>query len=97
MSNLPTFIAPARFTDPALALEQVARIYDANIGHLRHAMQQFVAGNDALGRVSENGANRVPRPAERTTPHTPMPLTLASSRRSKSDQSRRRTQVGDGH
>ena len=51
MANLPTFIAPARFTDPALALEQVARIYDASIGHLRQAMQQFVAGDDALCHV----------------------------------------------
>ena len=29
----------------------MARIYDASIGHLRQAMQQFVAGDDALGHV----------------------------------------------
>ena len=46
MSHLPTFIAPARFTDAAAALDQVARIYDASIAHLRQSMQQFVA-NDA--------------------------------------------------
>lgn len=44
-------------------------------------------GNDAFGRVSENGANRVPRPAERITPHTPTPLTIASSRPSAPDRS----------
>jgi AMP nucleosidase len=51
MPNLPTFIAPARFTDPALALEQVLRIYEASIQHLRQAMQRFVAGDDTLGHV----------------------------------------------
>ena len=44
MLNQPTFIAPQRFTDPALALAQVCKIYDAAIAHLRHSMQQFVAG-----------------------------------------------------
>jgi AMP nucleosidase len=44
MLNQPTFIAPQRFTDPALALAQVCKIYDAAITHLRHSMQQFVAG-----------------------------------------------------
>lgn len=44
-------MAPLRFTDPAAALAQVARIYDASIGHLRQAMQRFVAGDDSLGHV----------------------------------------------
>jgi AMP nucleosidase len=51
MPNQPPFIAPQRFTDPALALAQVGRIYDAGIAHLRHCMQQFVAGHDTTERV----------------------------------------------
>ena len=51
MSTLPTFIAPTRFTDAAAALAQVVRIYDASIQHLRHAMQQFVAGEDSVGHA----------------------------------------------
>jgi AMP nucleosidase len=51
MPNQPTFIAPKRFTDPALALTQVCLIYDAGIAHLRHCMQQFVAGHDPHERV----------------------------------------------
>ena len=51
MPHLPTFIAPARFTDAALALAQVLRIYDSSIQHLRQAMQRFVAGDDTQGRV----------------------------------------------
>ena len=47
----PTFIAPQRFTDPALALAQVCKIYDAAIVHLRQSMQQFVAGHDTQERV----------------------------------------------
>jgi AMP nucleosidase len=45
MLQQPTFIAPQRFTDPALALAQVCKIYDAAIAHLRSSMQQFVAGD----------------------------------------------------
>lgn len=51
MSLLPPFIAPARFTDPSAALEQVIRIYESSINHLREAMAQFVAGNNPTGRV----------------------------------------------
>ncbi len=40
---LPPFIAPAQFTDAAAALAQVQTIYNAQIDHLRRAMQQFVA------------------------------------------------------
>jgi len=47
----PTFIAPQRFTEPVLALAQAARIYDAGIGHLRSAMQRFVAGETLGGHV----------------------------------------------
>ena len=51
MSNLPPFMAPLRFTDPAAALAQVTHIYDASISHLRQAMQRFVSGDDSLGHV----------------------------------------------
>jgi AMP nucleosidase len=40
-----------QFTDAAQALAQVARIYEANILHLRQAMKRFVAGEDDLGHV----------------------------------------------
>ena len=51
MSSLPPFIAPLKFTDPAAALAQVMRIYDASIAHLRQAMAQFVAGDNNTGHV----------------------------------------------
>jgi AMP nucleosidase len=51
MSSLPPFIAPLKFTDPAAALAQVMRIYDASIAHLRQAMAQFVAGDNSTGHV----------------------------------------------
>lgn len=51
MPYMPTFIAPARFTDPAAALAQVRMIYDRQIGHLRDAMQRFVAGESLPGHV----------------------------------------------
>jgi AMP nucleosidase len=51
MPYLPPFIAPTRYTDPAAALAQVCAIYDQQIGHLRDAMQQFVAGVDLPGHV----------------------------------------------
>ena len=51
MSNLPAFIAPSRFTDPAAALVKAREIYDASIAHLREAMRRFVAGDDFPGRV----------------------------------------------
>ncbi len=47
MPQIPDFIAPTRHTDPAQALAQVQHIYQQQIGHLRSAMQRFVAG-DAL-------------------------------------------------
>ncbi len=47
MLSQPPFIAPQRFTDPALALAQVCKIYDAAIAHLRSSMQQFVAGENS--------------------------------------------------
>ena len=43
------FVAPARFHDPAAALERVRSIYDASIAHLRAALQRYVAGED-VGR-----------------------------------------------
>ena len=51
MPYMPTFIAPARFTDPVAALEQVRLIYDSGLTHLREAMQRFVAGESMPGRV----------------------------------------------
>jgi AMP nucleosidase len=51
MSNLPPFIAPERFTDADAAFNQVMRIYDGSISHLRQAMQRFVAGDDSTGHV----------------------------------------------
>ena len=47
----PPFIAPARFDDPAAALAQVRRIYDASVLHLREALQRFVAGETPAQRV----------------------------------------------
>jgi AMP nucleosidase len=51
MATLPTFIAPQRFSTPEATLEQVARIYDSSIAHLRESMHQFVAGNDSMGHI----------------------------------------------
>ena len=51
MPYLPTFIAPARFTDPVAALARVREIYDSSIAHLRSAMQRFVAGESLGGHV----------------------------------------------
>jgi AMP nucleosidase len=45
------FIAPLRFDDPAAALAQVRTIYEASINTLRQGVQQFVAGNTAVGRI----------------------------------------------
>jgi AMP nucleosidase len=49
--QLPAFIAPAQFTDAALALAQVQKIYNAQIDHLRVSMQHFVKNDvpDAAG------------------------------------------------
>ncbi|WP_087747732.1 MULTISPECIES: AMP nucleosidase [unclassified Acidovorax] len=51
MPQIPDFIAPTRHTDPADALAQVQRIYQQQIGHLRTAMQRFVAGETPDGAV----------------------------------------------
>jgi AMP nucleosidase len=51
MPYLPSFIAPARYNDPAAALAQVCTIYDQQIRHLRDAMQRFVAGENLPGHV----------------------------------------------
>ena len=45
MPQITDFIAPTRHTDPADALAQIQRIYQQHIGHLRAAMQRFVAGD----------------------------------------------------
>ncbi len=51
MSSLPPFIAPVRFTDATAALDQVTRIYDNSIAHLRQAMARFVAGDNMHSHV----------------------------------------------
>ncbi len=51
MPYLPTFIAPARFTDPAAALARAREIYDSSIAHLRSAMLRFVAGERLPGHA----------------------------------------------
>ena len=51
MPYMPAFIAPARFTDAAQALEQVRSIYNGGLQHLRDAMQRFVDGESVPGRV----------------------------------------------
>jgi len=44
MASLPPYIAPSHFDDPAAAFDQVRRIYDASIAHLRDALQRYLAG-----------------------------------------------------
>ena len=51
MPYLPPFIAPTRYRDAAAALDQVRAIYAQQIGHLREAMQRFVAGDTLPGHV----------------------------------------------
>ena len=51
MPLVPPYIAPARFDDPAAALDQVRAIYDGSINHLRGALQSFVGGADLAARV----------------------------------------------
>src|SRR3989344_3739700 len=51
MPLTPAFTPPPRHTDPADALAQVQRIYQQQIGHLRDAMQRFVAGETPEGAV----------------------------------------------
>lgn len=51
MPYLPPFIAPTSYTDPAAALAQVQAIYNNSLGHLRSAMQRFVAGESLPGHV----------------------------------------------
>ncbi|MBL8331080.1 MAG: AMP nucleosidase [Rubrivivax sp.] len=47
----PMYIAPARFDDPAQALEQVRDIYRNGIDHLRDTFQRYVAGEEFEQRV----------------------------------------------
>src|SRR3954466_7507608 len=51
MHFMPPYIAPTRHTDPDSALAQVRAIYEQQIGHLRSAMQRFVAGETLPGHV----------------------------------------------
>ena len=43
MISLPSFVPPESFTDPAAALAQAKRIYDAGVAHLRTALHAYVA------------------------------------------------------
>ncbi|HVL76664.1 MAG TPA: AMP nucleosidase [Noviherbaspirillum sp.] len=47
----PPYVAPARFNDPAAALDQVRAIYEANVTHLRDHLQRFVNGETLASRV----------------------------------------------
>ncbi|HEY4066335.1 MAG TPA: AMP nucleosidase [Burkholderiaceae bacterium] len=51
MPAAPNYVAPARFDDPAAALEQVRAIYDGSIAHLRSSLHDFVAGDNLASRV----------------------------------------------
>jgi len=51
MSHLSPFVAPTHHADPDSALAQVRLIYAQQIGHLRDAMQRFVAGETFPGHV----------------------------------------------
>ena len=51
MPYTPPFVAPARFTGAAAALDQVQAIYQAGLAHLRDSMLRFVAGESLPGRV----------------------------------------------
>ena len=51
MARTPSFVAPARFTDAAAALERVSAIYGGSVQHLRTSLQAFIAGEPALGGV----------------------------------------------
>ena len=55
-THLPAFIAPAQFTDAAAAVAHVQTIYNAQIEHLRMAMQRFVA-NGHVDNVEATPAN----------------------------------------
>ena len=50
-SILPPFIAPTQFDDAASALEQVQRIYQSSLDHLRDALGRFVAGENLATHV----------------------------------------------
>src|SRR5262245_55847355 len=51
MPSVPPFIAPARYEDPAAALDQVRGIYEATVAHLRDALQRFIAGETLAQHV----------------------------------------------
>jgi len=51
MPYMPPFVAPARFTDAAAALDQVKAIYQGGLAHLRASMLRFVDGDELPGRV----------------------------------------------
>jgi AMP nucleosidase len=76
MHSQPNFIAPAQFTDAALALAQIQRIYDSSISHLRTSMQAFVAGTLPEGKV------RACYPSVRLRSHSTARASTADKRRS---------------
>ena len=50
----PTLITTQSFADADAALAHATAIYSTGIAHLRHSMQEFVAGRDPAGRVRAN-------------------------------------------
>ena len=48
---IPHFVAPARFDDPAAALDHVRAIYDGSINHLRESLRRFVSGESLSDHV----------------------------------------------
>ncbi|MFC4161105.1 AMP nucleosidase [Chitinimonas lacunae] len=51
MPELPPYIAPTRYTDPAAALERVQQIYADGLAHLREALHRYVSGETLPRRV----------------------------------------------
>ncbi|MEK0416362.1 MAG: nucleosidase [Pseudomonadota bacterium] len=51
MTALPHFTAPATFDNAEAALDQVRSIYQRSVDHLRHALQDYVAGEEPAQRV----------------------------------------------
>jgi AMP nucleosidase len=76
MHSQPNFIAPALFTDAALALAQLQRIYDNSVSHLRNSMRAFVAGTLPEGKV------RACYPFVRLRSHSTARASTADKRRS---------------
>ena len=57
MQTTPTLITTQSFTDAAAALAHATLIYDTGIAHLRHSLQEFVAGRNPP--MPADGAMRI--------------------------------------